>query len=169
RLSGLEKDFGLGRGLVLIGVGNHLLDRVQTAVGLLRGLLRGLRFVAGLDGMLIGLVGLQRSKLDSLLRARIGILDRRGVGGGQLIEFVEAVADRLRLPRNVFLARERIQVTPEAFASLRLQRVFAGGAVAFAGRLGCGLSRRRLRCRGLSRGSGTLLRENWHSQNYGQQ
>ena len=164
RLSGLEKNFGLGGGLVLIDVGDHLLDRVQTRVSLLRGLLRGLRLVAGLDGMLIGFAGLGRSELDSLLRARIGILDRPGVGGSQLIEFVDAVADWLRLPRDIFLARERIQVTPEAFASLRLQGIFAGGAVGPGGRLGRGLRGRRL-----SLGSGTLLRENWHSQGYGQQ
>src|ERR1019366_7948895 len=158
-----EKDFGLGRGLVLIDVGDHLLDRVQTSVRLLRGLLRGLRLVAGFDGMLIGLAGLGRSELDSLLRARIGILDRPGVGGSQLIEFVDAVADRLGLPRDVFFARERVHSTPEAFASLRLQRIFAGGAVGLGGRLG----RSGRLGRGLSLGSGTLLRENWHSQDYG--
>ncbi len=128
-LSGLEKDFGLGRGLILIDVGDHLLDRVQTGVRLLRGLLRGLRFVAGVDGMLIGFVGLGRRELDSRLRARIGILDRLGVGGSQLIEFVDAVADRLGLARNVFLTRERIQAAPETFTGLRLQGRFAGGGV----------------------------------------
>src|SRR5208337_3862279 len=53
---------------------------------------------------------------------------------------------------------------PEAFAGLRLQGIFAGGAVGFGGRLGCGLGRRRL-----SLGSGIVLCENWHSQDSGQQ
>ena len=66
RLSRLEKNFGLSCGLVLIDVGDHLLDRVQAGVRLLRGLLRGLRLVAGVDGMLVGLIGLVRSEQDSL-------------------------------------------------------------------------------------------------------
>ena len=89
--------------------------------------------------MLIGLVGLRRSELDSLLCARIGILDRLGVGRGQFIEFVDAIADRLGLTRNVFLAREWIHVTPKAFAGFRLKGLFAGGAVGLGGRLGRGL------------------------------
>jgi len=54
------------------------------------------------------------------LRASIGVFDRLGVRGGQFIEFVDAVADRLGLPRNIFLARETGWRVPEAFASFRL-------------------------------------------------
>src|SRR5258708_20132103 len=96
-------------------------------MGLLRGLLRRLRPGAGVDGMLIRLIRLRGRELNSLLRARIGVLDRLAVGGGQLIEFVDAVADGLGLTRNVFLTRERFHVTPKAFTGLRLQGLFIGG------------------------------------------
>ena len=128
-LSRPEKDFGLRRRLILIDVGDHLLDRVQARVCLLRSLLSGLRFVVGIDGMLIGLIRLGRSQLDSLLRARIGIFDRLAVRGRQLIEFVDAVADGLRLARDVFLARKWVQVSPEALASFRLQGFFASSGL----------------------------------------
>ena len=58
-LSRLEQDFGLCRRLVLVDVGNDLLDRIQASVRVLRGLLRGLRLVASIDRMLIRFVRLR--------------------------------------------------------------------------------------------------------------
>jgi hypothetical protein len=56
-------------------------------------------------------------------------------------------------------------MTPETFMSVGLQRVFAGGVVGFGG----GRRGRLVLRRWLGLGSGTLLRENWHRQNYDQQ
>src|ERR1700722_839296 len=104
--------------------------------------------------MLVGFAGFGRGHLNSLLRARIGILDRFAVRRRQVIEFVDTVADGLRLPRDIFLARERIHATPEAFPRLGLQWILASGGVGLGGWLrsrlaGCRLhgGRRGLRIR----------------------
>ena len=75
-LSALEEDFRLICRLVLVDIGDNLLDRVQAGVGLLRGLLRGLRLVPGVDCVLVGFISLRRSQLDSLLSAGVGVFDR---------------------------------------------------------------------------------------------
>ena len=72
----LEADFGLGRGLVLIDIGNYLFDGGQASVRLLRGLLRGLRPVAGVDGMLIGFIGFaDASWIPCCARASVSLID----------------------------------------------------------------------------------------------
>ncbi len=74
-LSRLEKDFGLGRWLVLIDVGDHLLDRGQAGVCLLRSLLSGLRPVAGIDGVLIGFICLvEASWIPCCARASVSLI-----------------------------------------------------------------------------------------------
>src|ERR1019366_5716481 len=57
-LAGPEADFGLRGGLVLVNVAHHLLDAGKAGIGLLRGLLRRLGLVAGINGMQVGFVGL---------------------------------------------------------------------------------------------------------------
>ena len=56
------------------------------------------------------------------LRARIGVLDRLGVRGRQVIEFVHAIADGSGLPLHIFLARERIDLAPETFSECPVAR-----------------------------------------------
>ena len=127
----------------------------QAGGGLGRGLLGGIGAVAGVDGVLVGFVGLGRGQLDALLRARIDVLDHLAVGGGEFIELVDAIADRRGLALHVLLAGKRIQLAPESFVGIRLQRMFAGRVVGLGS--GC-LVGRRARGRGLGLGVGTLLR-----------
>ena len=56
-LAGTEPDFSLIRGLVLIDIANHLLDRLDTRGSLLRGLLCHGGLIARIHGVLIGFVG----------------------------------------------------------------------------------------------------------------
>src|SRR2546427_10839519 len=135
-------------------------------MGLLRGLLRSGRPVAGVNGVLIGFIRLGRSELDSLLRPGIRVLDRLAVGSRELIQFVDAVADGSSLPLDVLFAGKRVQFAPETFMRVRLQRSLAGrvvnpGSSGLVGRsaLGCGLSL----------GGGTLLRECGENQASSQQ
>ena len=62
------------------------------------------------------------------VRATVDVLDHLGVGRGQLIEFVDAIADRRGLALHVLLASEGIDLSPEAFVRVRLQRGLAAGA-----------------------------------------
>ena len=55
-LAGAEANLGLVSRFVLVDIADHLLHRGQTGVGLSRGLLRGLSFVTGIDGVLVSLV-----------------------------------------------------------------------------------------------------------------
>ena len=64
-LSGAEANFGLVRSLVLVNVADHGFDRLDAGGDLLRGLLRRGGLVAGVDGVLVGLVGLVRGQLDA--------------------------------------------------------------------------------------------------------
>src|SRR6185369_17749705 len=157
-LAGLEADFGLGCGFVLIDISNYLLDSGQAGGCLLRGVLRGLGAVTGVNRVLIGLIRLAGSELNALLRTRINVLDHLAVAGGELIELIDAVADGLRLPLHIFLASERVQVTPETLMSIGLQRLLAAGAGLRRSRCGRGLGRR------LVLGSGIGLREGGHRE-----
>src|SRR5439155_18168835 len=125
-LPGTEADLGLVSGFVLIDVADHALDRRQASVGLLRGLLGGLGLVASVDGMLVGFVGLIGRHLNALLGAAVHVLDHLRVGGGELVELIHAVTNRLSLTLDVFLAGKGIDLAPEALAAFVLQRRFAG-------------------------------------------
>ena len=135
-LASAEADFGLVRGLVLVDVADHVLDRLHPGGYLLRGILRLGGFVAGVYGVLVSFVRLVRSQLDASGSARIDVLDLLAVLRSQLIEFIDAVPDGLGLPLYVVLAGERIDASPEAFTGRSGQRSFAGGvAAAVVGRL----------------------------------
>src|SRR5947207_1461285 len=90
-LSGAEADLSLIRGLVLIDIADHLLDRSQAGVGLGRGLLRGLGLVAGVNSMLVGFVRLGGSEADTFLGTRIRILNHFAIGRGEFIKLVDPV------------------------------------------------------------------------------
>ena len=97
RLAGTEADFSLVRGLVLIDIADYGLNILHASGDLLRGLLRGGGFVAGVDGVLVGFIGLVRGELDARLRARVNVFDLLAVARGQFVEFVDAVTDRFGL------------------------------------------------------------------------
>src|SRR5215472_7608507 len=101
---------------------------VCRRVCLLRGLLSLGGAVASVYCVLIGFVSLVRRQLDAVLGTGIDVLDRLAVVGRELIQFVDPVADRLGLLLHVLLAGERIQLSPESFVGLRLERRFAAGA-----------------------------------------
>src|ERR1700722_7347609 len=128
-LAGAEADFGLVLRLVLVDVADHVFDRGDARGDLLRGLLRGGRFVAGVDGVLIGGVSLVGGELDAGLSARVGVFNVLRVSGGQIVEFVDAVADRFGLALYILFARERIHASPETFAGGRRKRRLAGRGV----------------------------------------
>ena len=88
--------------------------------------------------MLIGFIGLVGSHLDAGLGARVGVFDRLAVGSGQIIELVNAVANRFGLPLHISLAGERVHASPETFAAGRLQGLLAGGGIGGLG--GCDAS-----------------------------
>src|SRR5579864_1353190 len=132
-LSRAETDFRLVAGLVLIDVADHAFDGGQAIVGLGRGGLRLGRLVAGIDGVLVSFTGLRRSLLNALLGAAVHVLDHLGVRGGQLIELVDAVANRLGLALDIFLAGKRVDLSPKALMAFILQRRFTGGGVAAGG------------------------------------
>src|SRR5262249_32381306 len=115
--------------LVLVDVADHGLNRLNLGRGLLGGLLRYGCFIASVDSVLIGLIGLVGSQLDASLRARIGVFNRLAVGSGQVIEFVDAIADRLGLALHILLAGERIDPSPEAFTAGWCEWRFARGGV----------------------------------------
>src|SRR6266700_1643172 len=78
--------------------------------------------------MLISFVGLGRGQTDAFLGARIDVLDHLAVGGGQFVELVDAIPDGLGLPLDILLASKRIQLAPETFMGVWLQRLFAAGS-----------------------------------------
>src|SRR6185437_535577 len=125
-LSGSEANLGVRDRLILIQSADRLLHGVQTRACLIDGLLRCLRAVAGIDSVLVGLIGLERSLADTFLRASIDVLDVLRVLRSKLVALVHAVANRGHLALNVFLAGERIQVSPEPFVRVLLQRLMRG-------------------------------------------
>src|SRR6185369_6658081 len=104
-------------------------------VGLGRGSLRLGSLVAGVDCVLVGLSGLRRSLLNALLGAAVYILDHFRIRGCELIELVDAVANRLGLALNVFLAGKGVDLSPETLVAFVLQRSFTSGGVAAGGGL----------------------------------
>jgi len=141
-LARTEADFGLVRSLVLVDVADHGLNVLDASGDLLRGLLRRSGLVAGVDGVLVGFIGLVGSEFNARLRTRVDVFDLLGVGRGQFVEFVNAVTDRFSLPLYIFLAGERIHASPEALTRGRSQRRFASGVA------GAGISRTGLSLRG---------------------
>ena len=125
---------------------------------MLRGTLRLLGAIPGVDRVLVSFVRLGGSELNALLRARIDVLDHLAVAGGKLIELVDAILDGLSLPLHILLAGKWVQVAPETFVSIRLQGLLAAGA-------GLGGSRCRgsLGCR-LVLGGGIGLRKRGHGK-----
>src|SRR5205823_2902614 len=113
RLSRAEANFRLVGGLVLVDVADYAFNGGQAIVGLGRGSLRLGSLVAGVDGVLVGLSGLRRSLLNALLGAAVYILDHFRIRGCELIELVDAVANRLGLALNVFLAGKGVDLSPE--------------------------------------------------------
>ena len=55
-----------------------------------------------------------RGQLDAVLGARVGVFDHLAVRGGQLIELVDAVADRLGLALHILLAGKGIDACPRS-------------------------------------------------------
>ena len=125
-MTGAEADLSFARGLELVDVGYDLLHRVQTFGGLGRGLVSKLGAVAGVNSVLVGFVGAQAGHADTFGGARVNVLDHLGVGRGQLVELVHASAHRIKLALHVLLAGERVQMSPEAFLAVVLQRIFSG-------------------------------------------
>ena len=165
-LAGTETDFCLGSCLILVDVAHHLLDGRETSRSLLRGLLRLLGTVASINGVLIGLIRLGCGQLDTLRSPAVDVLDHLAIRGGEFVQLVHAVANRLSLPLHVLLTGERVQVAPEAFVSLRLQGFLPAGPR-------CGLrvlgSRRSLRGRLILRGGAVLLSHDRNGECGGQQ
>src|SRR5437868_4317190 len=101
-------------------------DSLVLALG--GSLLRQLGLGFRVDGMLISFVGLGRGQTDAFLGTRIDVLDHLAVGGGQFVELVDAIPDGLGLPLDILLAGKRIQLAPETFMGVWLQRLFAAGS-----------------------------------------
>ena len=143
---------------------------VEPDGGLLRRLVGELSAVAGIDGVHIRLVGLERRYADSFRGAGIHVSDGLGVLGRDLIQLVEAAAHRVQLLLDVLLAGERVQVSPEAFMPLVGQRLMAvGGGLRVLSVLGAARSSGS----GSSEGSAgiagrRLLRPPGHSQSCSQ-
>src|SRR2546430_13946671 len=88
---------------------------------------------------------------------RVDVFNHLAVRGGQLIQFVHAIADRGSLPLYILFARKRIQMSPETFVGIGLKGWFATGAWACG--LGCILVSRSGRSRlGRLAGCGVVLR-----------
>ena len=150
-LSRTETDLGLGRGLILIDVADHLLHGIQTIAGLERSLVGLLCLAARFGGVLVSFGGLGGRLADALLRTRVDILDLLGVLRGEIVEFVHPIADRAELPLYVLLAGEGIDLAPKALAIVRLQwlarrEVLIGTQVL----IGTGRLRRLVRARSLA-------------------
>src|SRR5579885_533293 len=122
-LSRTETDLGVGNWLILIQGADRLLHGGQLRAGLIDRLLCGLSAVAGIYCVLVGFIGLERCLLDAFLSASINVLDIFRILRGEFIELVHAIADRLHLALNVFLAGEGIKVSPEPFMRFLLQRL----------------------------------------------
>jgi len=122
-LSGTEPDFGFVHRRILVVIGDNLLDCLKASGGLLRGLVRLLGAIAGVESVLVGFVRFRGSLTDTFLSARIDVLDVLGVGGGQLVEFVDAVADRRHLLLNILFTGKGVQFAPETLASIGRQRL----------------------------------------------
>src|SRR3974390_738718 len=85
--------------------------------------------------MLVGLLFLGGNQLKALASTRIRVLNHLGVGGCQLIQFVEAIPDRLKLSFHVLLgckwvrhemAQVRVFAIPKICRGHSLQ-LFSGG------------------------------------------
>src|SRR4029077_8255569 len=66
------------------------------------GLLRLLSLLGCIQRMLVGFVSLLRCQLDTLLAAGIDVFDLVAVLSGYLLQFIQAIADRLGLSSDVF-------------------------------------------------------------------
>ena len=122
----------------MINVAHHAFNRGQARIGLGRGLLGCGGFVAGVNRVLVGFIGLVGGHLNALGGAAVHVFNHLAVGRRELIELVHAVLDRRELPLDVLLAGKRIDFTPEALASFVLQRRLATGVVAAGVAAGCG-------------------------------
>ena len=143
-LSRTETDFRLVGCLVLIDVADNAFDGRQAIVGLGRGGLGGGRLVASVNCVLVGFGRLRRRLLNALLGAAVHVLNHFAVGGGELIQFVDAVLDGRNLPLHILLAGKRIHLAPKTLTGFVLQGGLAAGGIPAGGlRLGLRLVGRR--------------------------
>ena len=143
-MSRTETDFRLVGRLVLIDVAHNAFDCRQAIVGLSRGRLRCGGLVAGINCVLVGFGRLRRRLLNALLGAAVHVLNHFAVGGGELIQFVDAVLDGRNLPLHILFAGKRIYLAPETLTGFVLQGGLAAGGVPAGGlRLGLRLVGRR--------------------------
>ena len=96
-MTGLEADFSLRSRLILIDVADYVLDGIQASAGLQCGLVRLLRTIARVNGVLIGLRRLCVGLTNAFLGARVHVLDLASILGGQIVEFIHPIADRAQL------------------------------------------------------------------------
>ena len=99
------------------------LHGVQTIAGLQRGLVGLLRAIAGVGGVLIRQRGLRVGLTNTFLRARVDVFDLARILGGQIVQLIHAIANGRELALHILLAREGIDLSPEAFVCFRLQRL----------------------------------------------
>ena len=121
--AGTEANFNLVGALVLVEILHDVGDRLQMSAGLLGGLVRHLSAVGGIDGVLIGEAGVGVGALDACGSAGVHILQHPGIARRELIEFIGAVANRGKLALHILFTRKRIQMSPEAFAGVGLERL----------------------------------------------
>src|SRR5262249_52976151 len=137
---------------VLIDVLERGIHIPDAGVGLRRRLVRLVCAVAGFDCVAVGFRDLRVCEAETFGRARIDVLDVAAVRGSEFIEFVHAAYDRRQLAADILLAREWVQLAPEALFALQLERLAAG-----VGRGRGRLRRGRGLAGSLSRGLGRTL------------
>src|SRR5436309_556126 len=92
-LAGTEANFGLSSGLILVNLGDCLLDGSQAGGGLLGGLLGLVSASARVQRMGISVIGLAHGVADAFSCARIHVSNHLGVFRGELIQLVHAATN----------------------------------------------------------------------------
>jgi hypothetical protein len=121
--------------------------------------------IAGVQCVLVGFVRLVRGNTNAFLRAGVYVFDVLRVLRRQFIEFVYAVPDWRHLALYVLFAGERVQMPPESFTGVRLQRLASRHSLFLLRRRSGSLRRgsRRLLC-GVVGVRSCILRQRWQRQ-----
>ena len=142
-LAGTETNFSLRDGLVLVDLADCIFNRGDARVRLLRRLLGLVGAIARVQRVRISFIGLAHGVADTFGRACVHVSDHLGILRGEFIELIDAAANGIQLPIDIFLAGKGIQMSPKALFARVGQRIFAGCGLIVA--LGLGLALLRLR------------------------
>jgi len=138
-LTGAEANLGLRAAFVLVEIADHALGAGNTLRCRLRSALGRLRPRGRVGCVLIRKTSFFRRQLNALPRTRVDVLDLPGILGGDLVELINAIADRSQLALDPCLAGKwvRDQIHDVGIIAVpEISRLFINQR--FADRISCG-------------------------------